>query len=82
MKQDCEKKIKEYFSKKTKISVEELDIDIMMSEYGITSLQFLEYIVEIEDIFEIKFSERDLNNIYSINDLIKCVEGKKSNERD
>ena len=80
MKEDIEQKIREYLSKTAEIPAAELDADTMLSEYGITSLQFMECVAEIENIFDIHFSERDLNDIYTIDDFVIKVE-KKINER-
>lgn len=70
--------IKEYLSKATNLPIEELDSDMMLSEFGITSLQFLQYIAEIEEMFNISFSERELNNIYTINEMVELIERKKN----
>lgn len=80
MAQDIEQKIKEYLSLKVEIPANELDSDAMLSEYGITSLQFMECVAEIENLFDICLSEREMSDIYTINDFVKKVE-KKINER-
>ena len=80
MEQNIEQKIREYLSETVGIPAAELDADTMLSEYGITSLQFMECVAEIENIFDIHFSERDLNDIYTINDFVKKVR-EKTNER-
>lgn len=80
MTQDIEQKIKEYLSLKVEIPANELDSDAMLSEYGITSLQFMECVAEIENLFDICLSEREVSDIYTINDFVKKVE-KKINER-
>ena len=80
MTQDIEQKIKEYLSLKVEIPANELNSDAMLSEYGITSLQFMECVAEIENLFDICLSEREMSDIYTINDFVKKVE-KKINER-
>lgn len=76
MKQDIEQKIREYLNKISEIPAAELDADTMLYEYGITSLRFMECVAEIENLFDIHLSERDLNDIYSINDFVKKVKDK------
>ena len=80
MEQNIEQKIREYLSKIVEIPAAELDADTMLSEYGVTSLQFMEFAAEIESLFDVHLSERDLSDIYTINDFVKKVE-KKINER-
>lgn len=77
MKENTEGIIKKYISEKTEIPVEELDSDTMLFEYGITSLQFMEYVVEIENLFDIHLTDRDLNDIYTIRDFVKRIEKVK-----
>lgn len=80
MEQEIEQKITRFLSEKTEIPAEELDPGTMLTEFGITSLQFLGYVAEIESMFDIRLSERDLNDIYTIHDLAEKVT-KKCHER-
>ena len=80
MEQEIEQKIKDCLCKTAGLPAEELDPDTMLSEYGITSLQFMGCAAEIESIFDIHLTERDLNDIYTVNDFVDKI-GKKLNER-
>lgn len=80
MEQEIEQKITRFLSEKTEIPAVELDPGAMLTEFGITSLQFLGYVAEIESMFDIRLSERDLNDIYTIRDFAEKVT-KKCHER-
>lgn len=51
-----------------------ININSTAKDLGIDSLEMLNYIVEIEEKFEIKISDDDLFKIETISDLILIVE--------
>lgn len=73
MDQDIENKIKQTISKVTKIPIGKIDSNAPLFEFGVSSLEFLECAVKIEDLFDISFSERDLIDIRTINDVVDKV---------
>lgn len=73
MNQDIENKIKQTINKVTKIPIGKINSDATLFEFGVSSLQFFECVVKIEDLFDISFSERDLVDIRTINDVVNKV---------
>ena len=66
----------EWLATKVDMDPKEIEADMAIAELGITSLKMLEYIVDFEIHFDIKVSDREMNNIYTVQDLIDLLDGK------
>ena len=58
------------------IDVEEVDFDKAISDYDIDSIDMLDFIMAIEDKYDIEFSDDELDEIEKFSDLISLIESK------
>jgi acyl carrier protein len=45
---------------------------------GLDSLDFATLLMAVEDHFQVSVADKDLENLASINDLVKFIEGRKA----
>ncbi len=59
---------------------DEIEADTPLAEYGIDSFLLLELIVAIEEIFDVRFDQSDINadTLRSINSLQELIQAKQS----
>jgi acyl carrier protein len=48
----------------------------LRDDMGVSSIGMLYMAVALEEEFEIKFSNDDLNNVTTVSDVVACIEGK------
>ncbi len=71
------------FEQIKKILVEQLDIDedivtpeTTIEDLGVDSLDLVEAVMAIEDTFNIKIEDNDLESLKTVNDFVNYVENK------
>ena len=60
---------KNFFIKPTKIAVKSQ----LNNDLGISSLEFIELIVTVENIFHIEINDKELEHIKTVGELITCI---------
>ncbi len=61
---------KNFFIKPTKIAAKsQLNKDL-----GISSLEFVELVVTVENIFHIELNDKELENIKTVGELVSCID--------
>ncbi len=65
------------------ISVEEIDANANLDEYGINSISFIKFIVAIENKFEIEFDDEklDFKKLSTIKSLVDYITEKMQTEK-
>ena len=58
------------------INVDEIDFDKEISEYDIDSIDMLDFIMAIEDKYDIEFSDDELDEIEKFSDVVSLIESK------
>ncbi|MDU2201878.1 MAG: phosphopantetheine-binding protein [Anaerococcus hydrogenalis] len=58
------------------IDVEEVDFDKAISDYDIDSIDMLDFIMAIEDKYDIEFSDDELDEIEKFSDVVSLIESK------
>lgn len=58
------------------INVDEIDFEKEISEYDIDSIDMLDFIMAIEDKYDIEFSDDELDEIEKFSDLVSLIESK------
>lgn len=61
---------------KEKLNVNDIDRNATLATYGLDSLDVVEFILELEDKFNISFETEETQNIKTIGDLLDLVEKK------
>ncbi|EEB36957.1 acyl carrier protein [Anaerococcus hydrogenalis] len=58
------------------IDVDEVDFDKAISDYDIDSIDMLDFIMAIEDKYDIEFSDDELDEIEKFSDVVSLIESK------
>lgn len=58
------------------INVEKVDFDKAISDYDIDSIDMLDFIMAIEDKYDIEFSDDELDEIEKFSDVVSLIESK------
>lgn len=58
------------------ISVDEIDFDEQISEYNIDSIDMLDFIMAVEDKYDIEFADDELDEIETFSDVVSLIESK------
>lgn len=58
------------------INVDEIDFEKEISEYDIDSIDMLDFIMAIEDKYDIEFSDDELDEIEKFSDVVSLIESK------
>ena len=58
------------------IDLSEVDFEKKISDMDIDSIDLLDFIMVLEDEYSIEFSEDELDEIESLNDIISLIESK------
>ncbi|WP_040397539.1 acyl carrier protein [Anaerococcus senegalensis] len=58
------------------INVEKIDFDKAISDYDIDSIDMLDFIMAIEDKYDIEFSDDELDEIEKFSDVVSLIESK------
>ena len=72
-----EEKILKYLAGKFSIPAENIRSDTMLTDIGVDSMTLLSSLLELENEFGIKISDRDIENLVTVGDLIQMVSDKK-----
>ena len=67
-------KIKEILAKK--INVDNLGADDDLSKLGLDSLDLVEIVMDVEEVFGVQFEMDEIKNFRTINDVVKSLESK------
>ncbi len=68
--------VQRFLKENNKISME----DKLVDDLGFDSIDIADLVVDIEDTFEIHFSDEELNKLVFVNDIVNLIE-KKTNEK-
>ncbi len=69
-----EKKLKELFEEMFVFEQSQIDLNQSFKEYGLDSLDFVEFIMTVEDNFDADISEEDAEKFKCLNDILKHLE--------
>ena len=72
-----EEEIRQYLAEKFSISAENIQNDTVLTDIGVDSMTLLSSLLELENEFGIKISDRDIENLVIVGDLIQMVSNKK-----
>jgi len=71
-------KIRKIIADKFNLEIDEVTMDKNLEfDFGADSLDLYEILVDIENTFDMKFSDEEYENVKSINDIVKVIENKK-----
>ncbi|MDD3207628.1 MAG: phosphopantetheine-binding protein [Bacilli bacterium] len=65
---------------KKKLNIDEVDEAKTLKDYGLDSLDMVELILELEDEYNIKFSDEEMTSLQTIGDLISAIHKKCGTE--
>ena len=74
MKQDIEQTLKESIAQQKMISVEDISLDSPLDELGITSLDSISLVYDVEDRFGVEVPNSELKKIRTLRDIVDGVE--------
>lgn len=55
----------------------DVKIDTNFKDVGIDSIDLLNFVIKIEERFSISFSDSELLELFTVNDVVKLIEKKK-----
>lgn len=58
------------------INKEDIDFDKDISEYDIDSIDMLDFVMAVEDKYDIEFSDDELDEIEKFSDVVSLIESK------
>lgn len=61
---------------KEKLNITEIDSNATLATYGLDSLDIVEFLLELEEKFNITFEAEETKDVRTIGDLISLVEKK------
>lgn len=67
---------KNFFIKPTKISTKSL----LNRDLGISSLEFVDLIVTVENTFQIELNDKDLEAVSTVGELVRCIDRSLANK--
>ncbi len=74
MKQDIEKTLKESIARQKMLSVDDIHLDDTLESLGITSLDSISLVFDIEDKYGIEVPNEDLKQLHTVRDIVEGVE--------
>jgi acyl carrier protein len=73
--QEIDQKVKEILSKKLDVELSKISGDTRLADdLGVDSFGALELMFEIEEAFDLKISDSDIEHIRSVNDIVAHVD--------
>lgn len=69
--------LKELAKENLDLDVEKIDFTEKIDDLDIDSIDLLDFIMSIEDKYDIEFSDDELDNIESLEDILAIIEKKK-----
>lgn len=65
---------------KTELMLDDLDLDAdFINEHDLDSISLLDFIMTLEEEFDIEIPDEELSELKSVNDIINLVESKTGN---
>lgn len=61
---------------KEKLNVDEIDRNATLANYGLDSLDVVEFILDIEDKYNITFNPEETRDLKSVGDLLELISKK------
>ena len=58
---------------KEKLNISDIDENAAIATYGLDSLDVVEFLIELEDKFNVSFDSEDTKNIKTVGELINLV---------
>ena len=74
MKQEIEKTLKESIARQKMISVEDITLDSSLTELGLTSLDSISLVFDVEDKFGVEISNEALKKVRTVRDIVNGVD--------
>ncbi|WP_297790227.1 acyl carrier protein [uncultured Anaerococcus sp.] len=69
-------RLKELAVENLDINPDEIDLDGKISDLDIDSIDLVDFIMVIEDEFDIEFSDEELDEIETLSDIVSLIESK------
>lgn len=69
-------RLKELAVENLDINPDEIDLDSKISDLDIDSIDLVDFIMVIEDEFDIEFSDEELDEIETLSDIVSLIESK------
>lgn len=60
-----------------KLALSSIDENSRLQDLGIDSLDVVEYLLEIEERYNVEFPPEEMANLKTINDLVNLIEAKR-----
>jgi len=74
MKRDIEQTLKESIARLKMLSVEEIELDSRLDELGISSLDSISLVFDIEDKYGVEVPNEELKKLRTVRDIVEGVE--------
>ncbi len=74
MKRDIEQTLKESIARLKMLSVEEINLDSRLDELGISSLDSISLVFDIEDKYGVEVPNEALKKLQTVRDIVEGVE--------
>ena len=74
MKKDIEQTLKESIAKQKMISVEDITLDSSLEALGISSLDSISLVFDIEDKYGVEVPNEDLKKVRTVGDIVDGVD--------
>ncbi|MDO4661826.1 MAG: phosphopantetheine-binding protein [Tissierellia bacterium] len=72
-------KIIDLVEQSLELNKEDIDFDAdLVNELDIDSIDLLDFIMQVEDEFDVEFEEDELDNIKTLNQMIEVLESKEN----
>ena len=66
--------VQNFIAQKTGLAAEEIQPDTQLIHLGVDSMKLLMTIMDFEKEFDVKISDRELESVHTVNDLVKIAE--------
>ncbi len=74
MKEDIEQTLKESIARQKMLSIDEISLDSSLEELGITSLDSISLVFDIEDKYGIEVPNEELKRLRTVRDIVEGVD--------
>lgn len=69
-------RLKELALENLDINEDEIDFENKISDYDVDSIDLVDFIMVIEDEFDIEFSDEELDEVETLSDIVSVIESK------
>lgn len=69
-------KIRQFIAEKEKLSIDDVQNDLNLEESGLDSFARVELVLDIEQMYDIEFSDSESANISTVNDFVNLIAEK------